>query len=162
MSDADGKQQTTEFLNTVLGSVAHTFKVAIRTEVKPGKTRMRGPDEELTGDVAGLVGLISNHFTGSLTLIFPEKTYLAVMSRMLEVEFLAISEDIADGAAEIMNMILGHAKTTLNEKGYGFQQAIPSVIRGTGIQIYTDAQPSILIPYTSDAGDFYVELALKR
>jgi chemotaxis protein CheX len=58
-------------------------------------------------------------------------------------------------------MVFGQAKVALNEKGYGLQTAVPSVVSGRdhGIQ-GIGAGPRIRVPFETDAGPFFIEICL--
>jgi chemotaxis protein CheX len=155
---------TTEFLNTLLAAIAHTLKLMAQTEVAPGKSYLRGngPDP-VRIDVAAVIGIVSQPFNGLLVLAFPQETYLKVMSRMFGQDFTTVGSEIKDGAAELLNIILGQVKVPLNEKGYEIKQAIPSVVHGTSVQIFPSTlKPSVIVPYESDAGPFYIEMTTNK
>jgi|GEM_PF-1213472 len=154
------KTKALEFLNTTLEALAYTFKVSTNTEVSAGKAYVRGSGPEPKVEIAAAVGLFSHSFSGSLVLGFPDKTYLAVMSRFIGQEYTEITSDIQDGVAELLNIVLGQAKTALNQKGFALKQAIPTVSRGRNLQVLPAAynRRSIIVPYTSEIGPFYIEL----
>ncbi len=156
---APGKEQTLEFLNTTLEAVVYTLQVSTNTKCAPGKTFLRGQQELPPVDIAATVGLVSLPFNGSLILAFPLKTYLGLMSKMLYQEYTEMVPEIRDGAAELLNIILGQVKISLNEKGYAIKQAIPTVVQGRDVQVTpSGGKPSVVVPYDGDAGKFYIEL----
>lgn len=153
------RQATLEFLNTTLEAVSYTLKITTSTEVTAGKPYPRGQGPSVKSEIAAVIGIVSGPFNGSLILGFGKKTYLSLMSRMLGGEYSEITPDIRDGVAELLNIILGQAKTSLNDKGFAIKQAIPTVVHGSDVQILpSSSRPSIIVPYTSEVGDFYVEL----
>ncbi|OFZ77742.1 MAG: hypothetical protein A2583_00095 [Bdellovibrionales bacterium RIFOXYD1_FULL_53_11] len=154
------KQRALEFLNTTLEAVAYTLQVSTNTKATPGKTYMRGSGPDIVADVAATVGIISAPFNGALIVGFPLKTYLGIMSRLLGQEFNELTDEIRDGAAELLNIILGQVKVSLNEKGFAIKQAIPTVVHGEKVRVMpSSSRPSIIVPYTTDIGDFYIELS---
>lgn len=156
------KENSQEFLNTTLEAVSYTLKVATNTDVKNEKPHVRSDEPGPNVDIGASVGIVSAPFNGTLILAFPIKTYLGLMSRLLSKECTEIDATIRDGAAELLNIILGQARATLNDKGYAIKQAIPTVVYGTNLQIFNfSSTPSIIIPYTSDVGNFYVELTTR-
>jgi chemotaxis protein CheX len=153
------KSQTLEFLNTTLEAVTYTFKITCATDARPGKSFLRGKGPETNADIAAVVGIISTPFQGSLILAMGTSTYIKVMSRMLGQEFSEITPEIRDGIAELLNMILGQAKIALNERGFAIKQAIPTVVEGRSLKVApTTGKPSVIVPYTTDAGELYIEL----
>jgi len=156
---AEDKAKTLEFLNTTLDAAIYTFKVATNTEVKAEKTVLRTGREFPPHDVAAVVGLVSPEFQGALVLAFPGATYLPIMNRLTGGSFTELTPDIRDGVAELLNIVVGQAKTSLNQKGFQLQQAIPSVIQGG--QLYSASSPatrSLIVPFTCDVGSFFIEL----
>ena len=63
--------------------------------------------------------------------------------------------------AEILNMIFGQAKKTLNDSGMDIKSAIPTVIRGAGHCLENHAHhPTIVIPFSSpETGPFRSEVS---
>ncbi len=156
---APGRKRTLEFLNTTLEATINTLQVSTNTKCVPGKTFKRGESSTPQIAIAATVGLVSAPFHGALILAFPEPTYLKLMSRMLSTEYTEMKPEIRDGAAELLNIILGQVKISLNEKGFAIKQAIPTVVHGKELEVMpSSAKPSVIIPYTSDSGDFYIEL----
>ncbi len=153
------KQKTLEFLNTTLEAVAHTLQVSTNTKCATGKSFVRDKDSHPVADIAATVGLVSAPFNGSLILGFPKRTYLGIMSRLLMQEYSEITPEIRDGAAELLNIILGQVKISLDEEGFAIKQAIPTVVQGDQLQILPSSnRPSVIVPYTTDVGEFYIEL----
>ncbi len=151
------------FVNPFLGATLNVLKVQASVEAQPGKITLKQSGEPLRGDVSGVIGIVSDTFKGNVVISFPESTFLKVMSNMLGEEYTEISQDIVDGAGEITNMIFGQAKVVLNERGYGVQIALPQVITGKNHMLSTQSKgPTVIIPFKSTAGDFFVEICLSE
>ena len=118
-------------------------------------------DNSQNFQIGAIVGLIGKSFKGSLILGFSEKTFLNLVSKMFEVTYTEINDEISDGPAEVLNMLFGNLKIALNEKGLGITQAIPTTIRGSNLRIVpTTAKEAlpIAIAFQTEYGVFYVEL----
>lgn len=152
------------FVNPFLAATLNVIKVQANITAEPGKVYLKKPEDDLKGDVSGVIGIVSEAFNGSVVISFPEKTFLKVMSNMLGEEYTVLSKDILDGAGEITNMIFGQAKVTLNDRGYGIKVALPQVISGKGHSLTTPSAkgPTVVIPFTSEAGDFFVEISVSE
>jgi chemotaxis protein CheX len=150
-----------EFLNPFLTATLHVLKVQTQTEATAGQVYMRKSSDQLVGDITGVIGIVSDTFTGSVMISFPEQTFLKVLSRMLGEEITKIDKDTSDAAGEITNMIFGQAKVDLNQKGYGIKTALPSVVTGKDhtLQGMTKG-PIMVIPFETDIGKFFVEICL--
>lgn len=157
------KKVDVNFINPFLEGTVEVLKIQAKTQAKAGAPFLKDPKASFGGDISGVIGLISDHFTGSVVISFPEQTFLKIMSRMLGEEFTEINADIKDGAAELTNIIFGHAKRVLNEKGYGIKMAIPSVITGKDHSIQnTSGSPRMAIPFECDLGKFGIEVCLSE
>lgn len=150
-----------EFLNPFLSATIHVLKVQAGTVVTPGQVFIKKPTDTLMGDVSGLIGIVSATFKGSVIISFPKDTFLNVISRMLGEKIYTLEKEVTDGAGEITNMIFGQAKIELNQKGYGIQTALPSVITGEGHSHSARTKgPVMVVPFDSDVGSFFVEIGL--
>ncbi len=150
-----------QFLSTAL---SEAVKVSLQNVASSDVTYH--PFNQETGvdtrklEIGAVVGLTGKSFRGLLTLGFTNEMYLKLMSKMLSTEYKEVTSDIEDGPAEILNMILGQFKCSLNEKDFGIVPAIPSTIRGLSLKIstpYTKDSTTILF-FKSEFGDFYIEM----
>lgn len=150
-----------DFVNPFLQATMHALKVQAQTQSTPGKMYLKKKSDKYSGDISGVIGLVSETFNGAIVISFPEKTFLAVISKMIGEEVKEISKEVADGAGELTNIIFGQAKVILNEKGYGIKTAIPSVVTGKDHSVanLTDG-PAVVVPFESDAGPFFIEICI--
>jgi chemotaxis protein CheX len=153
----------TDFIHPFLNATVHILNVQANLPAEAGKAYLKKQNDRLIGDVSGIISVVSDKFNGSVVISFPEGTFLKIMSSMLGEEFSEISPEIVDGAGEILNMIFGQAKIVLNEKGYGIKTAIPSVVTGRALSVSTMTKgPVVVVPFQSQAGDFFVEICLNH
>jgi chemotaxis protein CheX len=153
----------TDFIHPFLNATVHILNVQANLPAEAGKAYLKKQADRLIGDVSGIISVISDKFNGSVVISFPEPTFLKVMSNMLGEEYSEISPEIVDGAGEILNMIFGQAKIVLNEKGYGIKTAIPSVVTGRDVNVSTMTKgPVVVVPFQSQAGEFFVEICLNH
>ena len=76
-------------------------------------------------------------------------------------EIGAINGDIKDAVGEITNMVSGVARKHLGSDGFNIAAAIPTVVSGKNHSIiHLLGGPSIIIPFTIDAGPFVVDICL--
>lgn len=149
------------FINPFLDATLKVLEISAETQAKPGAVFVKKNNAELSGDISGVIGMVSDSFNGNVIITFPEQTFLNIISKMLGEEVLKIDQATADGAAELTNMIFGQAKVVLNEKGYGLKTALPSVITGRGHSFSSKAHgPVMVVPFDSTAGKFFVEIGL--
>lgn len=158
-----GQKRTldTEFVNPFLTATVHVLKVQAQIDAQAGRVSVKKPTDKSSGDISGVIGIVSDTFDGSVVISFPEATFLKIMSNMLGETYTEINKDIVDGAGELTNMIFGQAKIVLNEKGYGIKTAIPSVISGKNHTLSAMTKgPIVVVPFESQAGNFFVEICL--
>lgn len=119
-------------------------------------------DNTATGDVSGVLGL-TGVANGTIAVTFEAQCILAVVSGMFGEEMHEINNEIADAVGELTNMISGQARRELEETGRRFKAAIPSVVTGKNHSIihYTNG-PKIAIPFSTDKGDFTIEVCFER
>lgn len=156
------KTMDIEFVDPFLTATIHVLKVQATVEAKAGKIALKKPNVLTSGDISGVIGVVSETFNGSVIISFPEKTFLRIMSSMLGEEYTEINKDIVDGAGELTNIIFGQAKITLNEKGYGINTAIPSVVSGKNHMLSAQTKgPVVVVPFESSAGPFVIEICIE-
>lgn len=155
------KMLDTDFINPFLTATLFVLKTQARVSAEPGKIFLKKDGDKFFGDISGVIGIVSDAFNGSVVISFPEKTFLKVVSGMLGEEITKLSSENIDGAGEITNMIFGQAKVVLNEKGYGIKTALPSVVTGKDHAVLALTKgPVVVLPFTSNAGEFFVEICL--
>lgn len=160
---ASKKTLDTQFINPFLTATLNVLQIQAGVTAEAKKPRLKSPEEELTGDVSGIIAIVSENFNGTVVISFPESTFLEIMTKMLGEPCTTLSKEIIDGAGEITNMIFGQAKITLNEQGHGIKTAIPSVICGKDHSLSSHTKgPVVVIPFTGNSGDFFVEICLSE
>lgn len=153
-----------DFLRPFLEGTVQTLQVQCGIQVKPGKAFLkdRAARDAMQIDIAGIIGITSKSFIGSVALCFPSATFLRIMGKLLGEERETIDKEVEDGASELLNIIFGVAKRALNDKGYAIQQALPSVATGLGLRIHhLSLKPTLVVPFGSELGAFQVEISIQ-
>ncbi|MBY0515776.1 MAG: chemotaxis protein CheX [Bacteriovoracaceae bacterium] len=157
------KMLDTDFINPFLDATLHVLKVQSQVDAVAGKIFIKNPATKGSGDISGVIGVVSETFNGCVVISFPEKTFLNIISKMLGESYQELTQDIIDGAGEITNMIFGQAKAVLNDKGYGIQMAIPTVISGKDHTIQSMSKGTVIsVPFSSNVGGFFVEICISK
>lgn len=150
-----------KFLNPFLTATVDVLRVQAFTDSKCGQVYLKQDLEKMVGDISGIIGIVSDQFSGSVSITFPENTYLNLMMRMLGERIYSYDGEIRDGAGEIVNMIFGKAKIVLNNSGFDFQTALPSVVTGKNHRIVSPNNCLVVvIPFDTDIGKFFVEIGV--
>jgi chemotaxis protein CheX len=148
------------FVNAFVEGVIKTLSMMAQTEIEPGKPSVE-PQFKPKGDVSGLVGMIFGPMKGTMSISFPKAAIFEVLENMLGEKHTELSPSVNDAVGELTNQIYGTAKTTLNQMGYAFEMAIPSVIQGTITVSKYHNGATLVLPFTLKSGtQFYVELTV--
>lgn len=151
-----------KFFNPFVDGAINALKIQCSTEAKPGRLLIKKPGSVYPTEIAAVLGLMSPNFTGSLALCFPNTTFLGIMEKMLGEKYPEITKDLEDGAGELLNIIFGHAKTELNERGFAIEKAIPTIVRGSAIEIsHLTPSPTLILQFDSEVGKFHIEMGMK-
>lgn len=150
------------FINQFLTATVKTFQVQCRTELKPLKPYIK--NGVIAGiAIAGVINLTSTQYSGSVVLCFPEKVFLKVYENMFDEKLPTINEEAEDAAGELLNIIYGAAKVGLNEKGFDFQKALPTILKADGLSVrQSGGHPIVVMPFETSEGVFHMEFELRK
>ncbi len=148
------------FINPVLNATIEVIAEMTSFAITAGKPYVKKPGET-SGDISGVVGVVSSGFRGTISISLSEKTFLMLISKMFGETCTAIDDENKDAIAEILNIIFGAAKKVLNETGMNIQPAIPTIIRGRNHSLSHHGQnQTIVIPFSNpELGDFRAEVS---
>jgi len=77
-------------------------------------------------------------------------------------EFVARGGGV-NAVGELTNMICGGAKAQLAKLNHKFDLATPTMVVGKGVEIsYYSNAPTIVIPFSTEHGDFVIEANLSQ
>lgn len=156
-----------EYINPFLVSTVNVIGTMAFTKINPEKpyiNRCQNSDRIVTGTI-GLVGTASGrNVLGSVVISFEEQAILEIVSNMLSEKFIEVNKDVEDAIGEITNMIVGGAKRMLAEKGFKFNLALPTLIRGMNVSLNLNTKgPRIVIPFSlASGGSFTVEACIEE
>jgi len=157
------------FCKPFIDAIREVYSTMVTKELKAGSPVFK----EQSGNYAdysalmGINGTLKNEeddlqFKGSLVISWPLQTYLNTASTMLGEEYKEINDEIEDVGMEICNITMGNAKKILNPLGYKIEMSIPNLISGDHHRVKSeDGVKTIVIPFTSDIGDLFIELNYK-
>jgi chemotaxis protein CheX len=149
-----------KYINPFLNGTLEVLKKMAFLDAIPGKPSLK-KDETASGDVSGIIG-ITGDAVGSLALSFSEKCICKIVSNMLGEEHHEVTKEIIDAVGELTNMISGASRTQLEKIGMIVYAAIPTVVHGQGHTItHILKSPSIVIPFSTAAGPFFVDVCIK-
>jgi chemotaxis protein CheX len=150
-----------EFINPFINATINVLSTMGGVNPKPQKPHLKNGNRSY-GEVTGIIGLAGKEAKGSFAVSFSRGCIEKIVSNMLGEDVQDLEQDIIDAVGEITNMISGGARAELENKGYSFEMAIPSIVSGKDHKIVhiTDF-PVIVVPFDTDDGPFFVEACLK-
>lgn len=150
-----------KFVTTIARAALETLNVQCNFPAKAGKPYAKGSQVEKKFEIKGFIKIKSQQFSGSISIFFPEKTFLSIISGMLGETIETINKDIEDGAGELLNIIFGQAKKSFAAQGYPVEPSVPKVSRANQCEQETEGQlPAIVIPFTANEDAFWIEFVL--
>ena len=150
-----------KFVNPFIIATLHVLDTIASVKAKAGKPYLKN-DHVAHGDVSGVIGL-TGEAIGTIAVSFSEKCIIHIVSRMFEEEITEINKEIEDATGEISNMISGYARQELEKIGKSLKAAIPTIIVGKNHSIkHFTHFPIVAIPFTTDAGDFAIEVCFEE
>lgn len=148
-------------INAFVDGVIKTLKTIAQTDATPGKPFIE-PQFVLKGEIAGMVGMVAPPLKGTLLISYGKDSIFHILENMLGEKHTQIDAEVSDAVGEMTNMIYGSAKTTLNQMGYNFEMAIPTVISGDFKIVHADKGATLVIPFNLKNGStFYVEITVQ-
>jgi chemotaxis protein CheX len=141
------------FINAFVDGVIKTVSLMASSQCSPGKPRIE-PQFSVARDVVGSFGMVAGALKGTLAICFTKDAILKVLENMLGEKYTSINPEVADAVGELTNQIYGSAKTTLNQIGFSFEMAVPTVITGTDFTVSNRVHSATLVvPFTLESGE---------
>ena len=113
-------------------------------------------------DISAIIG-ITGDTSGSIILSFPANLACKIAGNMLMEDVTEMNQSVEDAIGEIGNIVVGDARRSLIQDGHQLNISIPTVVIGSGHKISRSGDvPCIAIPFTTDFGDFEVNVGLRE
>ncbi|MCJ7617892.1 MAG: FapA family protein [Desulfobacterales bacterium] len=151
-----------EYINLFIESVQNLFLSMLGCKANPGKAGLADGVGNPGDIITALIGL-SGPVRGNVALTFPVETVLAIVNRMLGSKTLVVNDIVADGVAELVNMVAGGAKKKLSSAdGPPVDLGLPTVLSGNGYVVqYPSKSIWFEVPFTSDLGTFTLQVTFE-
>ncbi len=147
-----------KFINPVLAAIVNILQTMAEITPKPGKLSVKS-DQFSLGVISGFIDLASSDIHVSVAVTFSSEAILDIGSRMMHTELKEVNDDVKDLVGEIANMVAGGAKSNLEEAGYNFKLTLPTVVVGERHQVKHSVEGvTLMLPFTTEAGKFFVEV----
>ena len=149
-----------EVAGPFIRAVEEAFEKMLGCAVSAGRVAER--EAPLPRDLSVVVGFTGGR-RGAVILSVTERTACRLVSRFAGEQLEEMGPVVYDGVGEIVNIIAGRAKTALAREASGIDMSLPTIVMGREHEVHRlkDA-PTLLIPFTSELGDFELVLILER
>ncbi len=118
-------------------------------------------DDTARGEVSGIIGMTGDA-DGSLAMSFTEPCIIGIVEKMLGEKFTDMNRSVLDAVGELTNMISGAARKMMEKDDLKVVAAIPTIVFGRAHTVrHVIKGPSIVIPFTTDVGEFVIDVCLK-
>ena len=150
------------FVVPFLDSVKDFFNTMLQAEVRAKADGEQIPQSTDLYDLAAMIG-ISGPVRGNVMLSLGSKTAIAVVNRLLSVELNEVDGTVADGVAEMVNIIAGNAKARLGGGGVPLALGLPNVVRGEGYSLdYPSGTERVDLRFACEFGPFLLRLTFAQ
>ena len=156
------KAMNEAYATSILKSVKNVFSVMAQIETAPQPEEHK-PDAVSCGEVSGIIEITGHNFQGSIAISFSKELIIELTKRMLHMEIVEIDATAQDLAKEMSNMLIGGAKSDMDDEGYHADMSVPSLVMGSGHKIvHTLKAPTKLIPVKTTHGSLWIELCFSQ
>jgi len=146
------------FINPVLNSIVDILVTMAHMQPAPGKPALKS-GVQARGVVTGMIAMNSPQATGSIAISFSKPVIVEIVKKMLKMEIGEVDDMARDLVGEISNMMAGGAKARLEDGGFDFELSLPTVVAGESHAVTHAVEgPVIVLPFTTNSGEFFVEL----
>ncbi len=147
-------------LMTFVDGIKKALTVQFGAEPKALAPFQKSAEKRYQFDIGGMIGVNSNSFGGTFAICFAKQAFIKILESMMGEPVPEITREHEDAATEIVNITFGEAKRVLNEKGYGLEMAIPTIIRGVDVEsLYPSRKPPIVLPFEVFGSMIWIEFA---
>lgn len=117
---------------------------------------------ELKGDVVGVINIHSGTFNGIIFVCFPKHTIFKIVEGLVGETHADVNSHVIDAVGEITNMIYGQTKTALNQLGFEFKTAFPTVAVPPFENVLPIETVSLHLPFSiNDDYPFSLDIAVR-
>ncbi|MBI3726378.1 chemotaxis protein CheX [bacterium] len=144
-------------------AVEETFEKMLGCPVSVGRVVEASPPSP--HDVSAVVGFGGDR-KGAVVLSFSAHVACRVVSRFAGEQLDEVGPTVADGVGEIANIVAGRAKNAIGAAGAApsvIAMSLPTVVCGKEHEVHRlRDSPTLLLPFTSELGDFEVVIVLAQ
>lgn len=148
---------------SLMESLKDAFKIQASTPVKILDVGPAVPEKLASVGLIAAIGMQSTQYSGTLSLCFPDATFLGILEKMLGEKYPVITPENADAAGELLNIVYASARVKMNEGGNDFAPAIPTITHGVNMQMARGGNPKVVrLNCSCEFGSFFLEVSLRK
>ena len=149
------------FINPFIEATLRSLEMM--ASITAEKVGLEVKDDHITAyEISSIIG-ITGETSGSVIISMPERLACKIASNMLMEEITEMNRSVEDAIGEIGNIVVGDARRSLMQDGHSLNISIPTVVIGAGHRISRPGNiPCIAIPFSTEFGDFEVNVGLKE
>lgn len=150
----------TKILNPFIDASVNVLKTELNAHIEQ-QDLVQEKGMLVSDDVTVIIG-VTGGVEGQVFIGMNQKTAKGIISMMMGEELEEFDEIAKSGIAEIGNVILGHAASSLESNGYMCNISSPTLICKDGTMIHTINSKRISIPLMTQFGLFTIYVALRE
>lgn len=149
-----------KFINPFLYGTAEVLEKMAFIKPIHGKPFVKTDDTALS-DVSGIIGMTGDA-VGSLALTFDEECIIYITNKILGENHKEINKEVLSTVGELTNVISGSARKTMEKENLKVFASIPTIVFGKAHTVrHIIKGPSIVIPFQTEKGTFFIDVCLK-
>jgi len=149
-----------KFINPFIYGTIEVMEKMASIKPVPGKIFAK-VDDAAHGDISGIIGMTGDA-TGSLALSFSEACIMGICEKMIGEKHTEIDRAVLDTVGELTNIISGASRKMMEKDDLKVFAAIPTIVFGRAHTVrHIIKGPSIVIPFSTEYGDFVIDVCLK-
>ncbi|MFH0728483.1 MAG: chemotaxis protein CheX [Pseudomonadota bacterium] len=150
-----------KIINPVIQATADILEKVGSLTIKVKKPFIK-EDSRARGEITSIIAL-SGDLSGTVSISFPGKCILSVVSKMVGEPMIEMNDDIKDALGELTNMISGQATQLFEMTGQNLKASLSQVIMGKNHTIPHNADTVVLgVPCISEHGEIMLEMCFEE
>jgi chemotaxis protein CheX len=149
-----------KYVNPFIESFVNVLSTMASTQVTQGDASVKKDNNGVvSGDITSSISFTGDQANGSIVISFTEPAILDIVSNMLGEKKEKITDEIADMASEIANMVSGGGRKKMSVERIKFEATRPATVIGKDQSVNHSVNGEIVVvPFKSDAGEMTVEI----
>jgi chemotaxis protein CheX len=150
------------YINPLLESILNVMNTMANLQPRVGKPGLKS-DNIARGEVSGIMCMQSSRARASMAISFTTPVICDIVKRILREDINEVNATARDLTGEVTNMVVGGAKNLFLNQGYDFDMSTPNVVSGKDHLIQHQFKGrTILLPFTIEAGNFFIEICCEE